>query len=458
MVIIILRRSIGIGRRRGAFPHALHPRQWPQILSAFVRGQGKLMLGLALAVVGGLCNMPAMANVSPRPVLVGAEVLLAGGFASLAGKRVGLIANQTSLANGAHLADLLKAAPAVTLAAILAPEHGFRGASEAGASVGHTIDGKTGVPVRSLYGRTRKPTPSMLRGIDALVFDVQDIGARFYTYISTLGLAMQAAAAAKIPFIVLDRPNPLGGDYVAGFVLEGSLRSFVGLYPIPIVHGLTVGEIARMIKGEGWLEGLQRLDLEIVKMENWQRTMRWPETQLTWVPTSPNIPTFQSALLYPGVGLVGETNVNEGRGTATPFAVFGAPWLQAPRLIERLNRAPLAGVRFEATSYVPASIAGVAKHPRFVGQRVGGVRLIVSDAARVQPLEIGVHVLAALTAEARGSGVRRLFANVGMFHALAGTKRLHRMLLDGREASAIVAAWHNEVEVFKALRTKYLLY
>jgi len=421
-------------------------------------GAGKGMLGLALVVVGGLCSMPAMANVSPRPVVVGAEVLLASGFISLEGKRVGLIANQTSLANGSHLADLLKAAPGVTLAAILAPEHGFRGASEAGASVGHAIDEKTGVPVWSLYGRARKPTAAMLRGIDVLVFDVQDIGARFYTYISTLGLAMQAAAAAKIPFIVLDRPNPLGGDDVAGFVLEGALRSFVGQYPIPIVHGLTVGEIARMIKGEGWLDGLQGLDLKIVKMENWQRAMRWPETQLTWVPTSPNIPTFQSALLYPGIGLVGETNVNEGRGTATPFAVFGAPWLQAPRLIERLNRAALAGVRFEAASYVPVSIAGVAKHPRFVGQRVSGVRLIVTDGARVRPLEIGVYVLAALTAEARAAGVRRFVANVGMFHALAGTKRLYRMLLDGREASAIVAAWHNEVEAFNRLRAKYLLY
>lgn len=428
------------------------------MVSAIILCPGKGMLGLALAVIGGLCSMPALANVSPRPVVVGAEVLLAGGFASLAGKRVGLIANQTSLAKGSHLADLLKAAPGVTLAAILAPEHGFRGASEAGASVGHAVDEKTGVPVWSLYGRARKPTPSMLRGIDALVFDVQDIGARFYTYISTLGLAMQAAAAAKIPFIVLDRPNPLGGDYVAGFVLEGTLRSFVGQYPIPIVHGLTVGEIARMIKGEGWLDGLQRLDLEIVKMENWQRAMRWPETQLTWVPTSPNIPTFQSALLYPGIGLVGETNVNEGRGTATPFAVFGAPWLAAPRLIERLNRSPLAGVRFEAASYVPVAIAGVAKHPRFVGQSVSGVRLIVTDTARVEPLEIGVQVLAALTAQARAAGVRRLVANVGMFHALAGTKRLYRMLLDGREASAIVAAWRDEVEVFKARRAKYLLY
>jgi uncharacterized protein YbbC (DUF1343 family) len=426
--------------------------------SFFTGSMGKPVLGLALAVVGGLCSMPAMANVSPRPVVVGAEVLHANGFAALAGKRVGLIANQTSLASGSHLADLLKAAPGVRLAALFAPEHGLRGGVEAGASVGHAVDEKTGVRVWSLYGRSRKPTPAMLRDIDVLMFDVQDIGARFYTYISTLGLAMQAAAAANIPFMVLDRPNPLGGDYVTGFVLEGSLRSFVGQYPIPIVHGLTVGEIARMIKGEGWLDGLERLDLEVVKMENWQRGMRWPETQLTWVPTSPNIPSFQSALLYPGIGLVGETTVNEGRGTATPFAIFGAPWLKAPSLIARLERAPLAGVRFEALTYGPVSIPGVAQHPRFVGQSISGVRLIVTDAARVEPLEIGVHVLAAISAQARAAGVRRLVANVGMFHALAGTKRLYRMLLDGADASAIVAAWRDEVEAFKALRVKYLLY
>jgi uncharacterized protein YbbC (DUF1343 family) len=269
---------------------------------------------------------------------------------------------------------------------------------------------------------------------------------------------MQAAAAANIPFIVLDRPNPLGGDYVTGFVLEQALRSFVGQYPIPIVHGLTVGELALMIKGEGWLDGLQHLDLSVVKMENWQRGMRWPQTQLPWVPTSPNIPSFQSALLYPGIGLVGETNVNEGRGTPTPFGVFGAPWLQGPRLIERLERTPLAGVRFEAANYVPRSIADVAKHPRFVGQPVSGVRLIVTDAERVEPLELGVVVLAALAAEARAAGVRRLIANVPMFHALAGSKRLHRMLLDGREPGAIVAAWRDEVAAFKARRGKYLLY
>src|SRR5689334_23018231 len=333
-----------VPRRRVACAYAAANHQGPSLVSDFMRRWRTLMLGLALALVAGLCSMPAMANVSPRPVVVGAEVLLASGFANLAGKRVGLIANQTSLAGGSHLADLLKAAPGVTLAAILAPEHGLRGANGAGAKVSHAIDDKTGVPVWSLYGRSRKPTPSMLRGIDALVFDVQDIGARFYTYISTLGLAMQAAAAANIPFLVLDRPNPLGGEYVSGFVLEPALRSFVGQYPIPIVHGMTVGELAGMIKGERWLEGLDTLELSLVQMRGWRRSMRWPQTGRTWVATSPNIPTFEAALVYPGIGIVGEAEVSEGRGTPTPFSLFAAPWLDAGRATAKLTALSLPGV------------------------------------------------------------------------------------------------------------------
>src|SRR5262245_22979979 len=437
----------------------LHARGSARAFAAARRLLARLLLGLGLAAaVGGSWTMPASANVPAGRVLVGAEILAANGFSSLAGKRVGLIANQTSLVDGSHLADLLRTAPGVTLAAILAPEHGFRGIAEAGVSVSNTVDAKTGVPVMSLYGRNRKPTPSMLRGIDVLLFDVQDVGARFYTYISTLGLAMQAAAAATIPFIVPDRPNPLGGQSVAGFVLETSLRSFVGQYPIPIVHGLTVGELARMIKGEGWLDGLEALDLEVVRLQNWQRSMRWPETHLSWVPTSPNIPTFQAALLYPGIGFVGEMNVNEGRGTSSPFTVLGAPWIKTPRLLERLAARPLPGIRFEAACYVPKSIEGVAKHPRFLGEEVNGARLIVTDPALVEPLEVGMYVLAALADEARAAGQRRLIANVAMFHALAGTKRIHRLLLAGSDGGAVIEAWRSEVDAFRAQRSKYLLY
>ena len=402
--------------------------------------------------------MSAMANVPPPAVVVGAEVLATSKFAMLAGKRVGLIANQTSLAYGEHLADLLRRAPGVKLAAILAPEHGFRGGLEAGARVAAAIDEETGVPIHSLYGRSKKPTSSMLRGLDALLFDIQDIGTRYYTYISTLGLAMQAAAAARIPFIVLDRPNPLGGEYVAGFVLEPSLRSFVGQYPMPIVHGMTVGEIARMIKGEGWLPGLEHLDLAVVALEGWQRSMRWPQTERPWVATSPNIPSFESALLYPGIGLVGELDVNEGRGTAQPFGAFAAPWLTSERLLARLGTSGLAGVSFDPARYVPMSIAGVAKHPRFVGQSIDGVRLVVTNASKIEPLEVGMHVLAALAAEARASGHKPLVQNLAMFHALAGSKRLYRLLQAGSDGAALVAAWTREVDRFKDRRRKYLLY
>jgi uncharacterized protein YbbC (DUF1343 family) len=405
-------------------------------------------------------SQPSLGQTAARfdRTAVGAEVFAASSFAAVAGKRVGLISNHTGVVKGVHLADVLSRAPGVRLTAIFAPEHGFRGAAEAGERVRDSVDAKTGVRVFSLYGASRKPTQRMLRHVDVLVFDIQDIGARFYTYISTMGLAMQAAATARIPFIVLDRPNPLGGEYVSGFVLEPSLRSFVGQYPLPIVHGLTVGELALMIKGEGWLPGLASLDLSVVKMQGWQRSMRWPETQHAWVATSPNIPTFESALVYPGMGIIGVAEINEGRGTSTPFSVFGAPWLDASRMVERLNPMGLPGVRFETMTYAPRSIPGVATHPRFEGNTLNGVRIVITDVARVEPLEVGMHVLAALAAEARAKGISRLFGNAKMFHAMAGTKCLHQMLSSDKDGSAIIAAWQTEVTQFKVRRSSYLLY
>jgi uncharacterized protein YbbC (DUF1343 family) len=395
----------------------------------------------------------------PPGVVTGAEAMVRTGFAALTGKRVGLIANQTSRVAADHLADLLAKAPDLKLTAILAPEHGFRGEIEAGSKVGDGVDARTGVPVFSLYGATKKPKPAMLRNVDVLVFDIQDIGTRFYTYISTMGLAMQAAAAARIPFVVLDRPNPLGGAYVSGFVLEAAHTSFVGQYPVPIVHGMTVGEFARMIKGEGWLDGLDALDLTVAPIEGWRRTMRWPELKRPWVPTSPNIPSFEATLAYPGIGIVGEgLKVNEGRGTPTPFSLFGAPCADGARLARHLNATGLAGVRFEAHAYTPRSIAGVAVHPRFEGELLKGVRVVVADPEAYAPLETGVHVLAALFAEARAKGIANPVANLAMLNALAGTKRLHRMLADGRSAADVIAAWQDEVAQFRARRSPYLLY
>ena len=394
-----------------------------------------------------------------RRVRTGAEVLADANFKALAGRRVALITNQTGLVGNNHLVDVLHREKDVTLAAILGPEHGFRGAVEAGLPVRDGIDPTTGIRVFSLYGKTRKPTPAMLVNADILVYDIQDIGARFYTYISTMGLAMQAAAKAGIPFMVLDRPNPLGGTTVAGHVLEPRYVSVVGQYPIPIVHGMTSGELAQMIKGERWLKGLERLDLQVIRMTGWRRTMRWPATGLAWVATSPNIPTFLSSLVYPGIGLVGDTQlVNEGRGTPEPFTQFGAPWLDARRLARRLNALSLPGVTFEATRYRPRSIPKVAAKPLHVGRMINGVRIRVRNVDQVEPLGLGIHVLALLISEARARGVKRLFARPGWFHHIAGTKRLYRMLVKGASGRAVIRSWQAEVMRFERARAPYLLY
>lgn len=402
---------------------------------------------------------PIDQRAASRVVMTGADVLVASGFEALKGKRVGLITNQTGLVGGNHLADLLNETGEVTLTAILGPEHGFRGGVEAGEKVRDGVDPKTGVPVFSIYGSSKKPSQKMLREVDVLVFDIQDIGTRFYTYISTMGLAMQAAAEAGIPFVVLDRPNPLGGDYVSGFVLEPRYKSFVGQYPIPIAHGMTVGELAGMIKGEAWLPGLEDLDLQVIGLQGWGRATRWPDTGRPWVATSPNIPTFLSALVYPGIGIVGESKLaNEGRGTREPFTVFGAPWLDARIAARRLNERRLAGVRFVAERYTPRSIPGIAKSPLFVGQAIGGVRIQVIDYSRYQPLEVGVHAMSELVRQARSGKVKTLFGDVAMFRLISGTRRLQKMLLNGAPAEAIIASWAAEVARFKAASRRYHLY
>lgn len=388
----------------------------------------------------------------------GAERLVGDRFSALAGRRIGLVTNQTGRVGADHLADLMARAPGITLAAILAPEHGFRGAVEAGAKVAHSVDPGTGAPVFSLYGATRKPTKDMLRGIDALVFDIQDIGTRFYTYIATLGLVMEAAADARIPVFVLDRPNPLGGTYVSGFVLEPALKSFVGPYPIPIVHGMTVGELAHMIVAERWIETSARVDLTVVEMRGWRREMRWPDLARSWVATSPNIPTFEAALVYPGIGIVGELEVSEGRGTPTPFTLFGAPWLDATRVAERMTALRLPGARFSPETYVPQPIPNVASNPRFPGERVNGVRIAITDVARYQPLEVGMHAAALLRDFAPPRIARALVGNPRMLDLIGGTRRLRTMLTSGRSGDDIIAAWQDEVARFRDARAHYLIY
>ncbi len=420
--------------------------------------QGTASLLTAGSAIAASTPSPAAMPPLQAGVRTGAATLAETGFAGLAGQRIGLITNQTGRVGSEHLVDVLAAARQMRLAAILAPEHGFRGQAEAGATVADGRDVKTGVPIFSLYGATKSPTAHMLRGLDAVVFDIQDIGVRFYTYISTMGLAMQAAARHRIPFVVLDRPNPLGGEDVAGFVLERPFTSFVGQYPIPIVHGLTVGELARMIKGEGWLNGLEVLDLKVIRCQGLTRSMRWPETKLPWVATSPNIPSFEAALAYPGIGIVGETLMNEGRGTPTPFSQFGAPWLDAPSLAADLTSAQLPGVRFEPTQYTPRSIPAVAVNPRFLGQDIPAVRLRITNVATYRPLQVGIHALALLQRQARAAGVSILPEKLSMFRAISGTAQLQTLLTKRADGIDIIASWRGAVTRFREQRTPYLLY
>jgi uncharacterized protein YbbC (DUF1343 family) len=390
-------------------------------------------------------------------VKVGADVLHDCNYESLQGKRVGLITNHSAIVDGLSLVDLMSASRTVRLAALFAPEHGLRGLKEDGVRFAGRVEEGTGIPVYSLYGKVTKPTPEMLCGLDFLLFDIQSIGARFYTFISTMGFAMQAAAEAHIPFVVLDRPNPIGGDYISGPVLETDYRSFTGGYPVPVAHGLTVGELALMIKGERMLPGLEGLDLRVIRMEGWQRGMQWPETGLQWARTSPNIPDFETALLYPGICFFEGTAASVGRGTLEPFKVIGFPGMNAGTIAEQLNSKDLPGVRFEAALFTPRSIPGMSSHPKFQVREIPGIRIEIIDRHVYKPVETGIHLLCALYDSLDEKEQGQFFRHKG-FDELAGTDSLRRAIENGTPPEEIVAAWKKEIESFAERRGKYLLY
>jgi uncharacterized protein YbbC (DUF1343 family) len=390
-------------------------------------------------------------------VKVGGKVLHDGGYEFLQGKSAGLITNYTAVVDGVHLADLMYADGKVRLAALFAPEHGLRGLKEDGVRFAEILDDKTGVPVYSLYGKVKKPIPEMMSGLDFVLFDIQDIGARFYTFISTMGFAMQAAAEAHIPFVVLDRPNPLGGEYFAGPVLEMGCRSFVGEYPIPVAHGLTVGELALMIKGERMLPGLEILDLRVIRMEGWRRGMRWPDTGLDWVKTSPNIPDFESALVYSGMCFFEGTAVSEGRGTLEPFKVIGFPGINAGKIAEQLNSRNLPGVKFEAVLFTPRSIPGMSSYPKFQDREIPGIKIDIIDHHVYQPVETGIHLICALYGSLGNEDREHFFRQKG-FDQLAGTDRLRNAIENGSSPEEIIGSWKEERERFAEKRRKYLLY
>ncbi|MFK7848170.1 MAG: exo-beta-N-acetylmuramidase NamZ domain-containing protein [Rhodothermales bacterium] len=423
--------------------------------SFFTLFSGALFIVL---MAGGCQQQPAPVLIEPVPVFrTGAEVLYENDFASFQGMTVGLVVNHTARVDTVHLGDLVEQAEGVVLGAFFGPEHGIRGDADAGEEIADGVDRKTGVPVYSLYGKQKKPAQSALEELDALVFDIQDIGARFYTYISTMGYAMQAAAEAGIPFYVLDRPNPLGGEYVSGFVREAGFESFVGLYPIPIAHGLTAGELARMIKGEAYLEGLENLDLRIIEIEGWQRALRWPALNRDWRPPSPNIPDFETALIYVGSCLFEAVSASEGRGTYAPFKQLGASWINSQTLVDTLNTFGLEGVAFSTKAFTPESIIGMSSNPRFKDQPLQGVMIEVTDMTAFDPLSTGIHLVHAFYEQAPASE-KDSFFNSRWMGLLSGGDRLVTQFEAGKSPADIIDSWQEDVSGFKQSRAQYLLY
>lgn len=389
-------------------------------------------------------------------VKTGLDRIASGEVTILQGLRVGVITNQTGVTrDGRRIADILAADPNVDLLALFGPEHGIHGDTEAGAHVNPNRDPKTNVPVYSLYGTTRKPTAAMLAGLDALVFDIQDIGTRFYTYISSMTLAMEAAAEHGIRFIVLDRPNPIGGHMVEGAVLDTALRSFVGIHPIPQRHGMTVGELAKMFNEEGWLKNGIRADLTVVPCVGWHRNMVFADYGDTWIPPSPNIPNANAALLYAGIGLVEAlANFSEGRGTNSPFELVGAPWLDSRLVIRELEKAQIPGVQYSVESFTPVDVPGKATGNKFSGRLCNGIRFEVTEPRVLPSVRLGIELLTTL---------RRLYPDTlkirkRSLNRLTGQRRVYEMLMQNAPADSIVSFWQPEYQRFLEMRKNYLLY
>jgi uncharacterized protein YbbC (DUF1343 family) len=395
-------------------------------------------------------SMPQIRN----RVRVGLDVLIDEHLPILKGKKVGIITNQTGISSaGEHIVDILSRLPGISVSALFAPEHGIRGDLPDGEEIASYIDAATGIRVWSLYGQHQKPTAEMIKEVDMLIYDIQDVGARFYTFISTLGLAMEAASEYGKAFVVLDRPNPINGLTIEGPIIEEKYFSFVGQYPIPVRYGMTPGEMAQMIKGEGWIEQKNRLDLQIISMKGWTREMWYDETGLPWVRPSPNIPSVLTAALYPGLCLVEALNISEGRGTMRPFEQIGAPWIDSSMLARTMNEYSLPGIYFRPVTFTPVSIPGAAPWNKYRDQQIHGLDIIITDREKLRSLQVMVYLL--ITLEKLSPEKLELRDNL---ERLIGIQSFRHSIKNLRPPAAILKEWETEMQKFKELQKKYLLY
>ena len=374
------------------------------------------------------------------PVFSGIDVLRSDNFSALQGKRIGLVTNHTGRArDGATTLDLLHDAKGVTLVRLFSPEHGIRGILDA--NVPSTTDEKTGLTIQSLYGDTRRPTAAMFQGIDTMVIDLQDIGARFYTYITTTAYVMEEAAKNKVAVVVLDRPNPIGGYQIEGPTLDKAALSFVGYYPMPIRHGMTLGELARLFNAENKIGA----NLSVIQLRNWKRDAWFDGTGLPWINPSPNMRNLLQATLYPGIGAIESTNVSVGRGTDTPFEQVGAPWIDGVALSDALNARNIPGIRFYPVRFTPTA-------SKFANEECGGVFMIVTDRNAVHPVRVGVEIAAMLN---RLYGTKfELESAERLFGSKEGLARIRA----GADPNDVVNMWAAGEAKWRALRAKYLLY
>jgi uncharacterized protein YbbC (DUF1343 family) len=389
---------------------------------------------------GTVC-MPPAGGRQPTAVLAGIDVARRDEFRILAGQRVGLITNHTGRAlDGTPTAQLLSEHPAVTLQALFSPEHGYRGRLDV-SKIADSQDDQTGTRIYSLYGSNRRPTAEMLGNLDTLVFDIQDIGTRFYTYISTMGEAMKAADQHGKRFVVLDRPNPINGVTVSGPMLDAGAESFVGFHSLPVRHGMTIGELAKMFYRELQLT----MPLEVVPCQGWRRPMRWDQTGLRWINPSPNMRSLTQAILYPGIGMLETTNLSVGRGTDTPFEVIGAPWIDPLRLAAEMRRREIPGVACIPIRFTPRS-------SKYEGEACGGLNFMITDHEVFDPLRLGIELATALQQlspeQWRGADAIRLMGN----------RRVLQAILRGRPASEVLAKSREGLEAFRQRRARYLLY
>jgi uncharacterized protein YbbC (DUF1343 family) len=409
------------------------------VLTSRLHPDGKAPSPTSLRYEIGTITAASIEDRSP-PVLAGIDVLERDDFARLKGKRIGLITNQTGRTrDGRSTIDALFHAPGVKLVALFSPEHGLRGVVDK--EVADTRNEATGLPVFSLYGENRRPTAKSLEGVDVLVYDIQDIGTRFYTYISTLGLCMEAAAEAKVGFMVLDRPNPIGGVVVGGPVRDAEFASFIAYHDLPVRHGMTVGELAKMFAAERKIA----VDLTVVTCNGWHRDELFDRTGREWVNPSPNMRSLTEAMLYPGVGLLESTNLATGRGTDTPFEKVGAPWIEGVRWASILNGLELAGVRFVPIKFQPTE-------RQFAGVSCGGVQVVITDWAKFDPIELALGMAVSLHAvyptQWKPEGFRTMLADRSTYDAMLG----------GMGVAGLKGKFAGEVEAFRRRREAYLIY